>query len=210
MANNTTTPAPTPTPTAGPDEATDATSKFISALILNLVIALVCLIIFCLLRQKHKRVYAPRELLVEALAPGKRAESFFSWVIPAFVVKDDEVFHYAGIDALVHMRFMKLCFKIALVLMPYGIIVLVPVNYYGGADLSGLDRIALSNIVPESPKVWAHVVAAWVYTLIICYLLYQEWKTFIVYRQEFLSQGLAQQYAVLVRDLPAKVSGDKV
>lgn len=205
MANNNET-----TPTPSPDEeATDSTNKFTSALILNVVIALVCLIIFCLLRQKHKRVYAPRELLVETLAPGKRAESFFSWVIPAFVVKDDEVFHYAGIDALVHMRFIKLCFKIALVLMPYGIIVLIPVNYYGGGDLSGLDRIALSNIVPESPKVWAHVVAAWVYTLIICYLLYQEWKAFIVYRQEFLSQGMAQQYAVLVRDLPEKVSADK-
>lgn len=93
--------------------------------------------------------------------------------------------------------------------MPYGIVVLIPVNYFGGADLSGLDSIALSNIVPKSPKVWAHVVAAWVYTLIICYLLYEEWKAFIVYRQEFLGQGLAQHYAVLVRDLPTKVSIDR-
>lgn len=189
-----------------PEEATDTTNKFISALILNLIIALICLIIFCLLRQKHKIIYAPRQLLVETLAPGKRTESFFSWVIPAFVVKDDEVFQYAGIDALVHMRFLKLCFKIALVLMPYGIIVLIPVNYFGGGDLSGLDRIALSNIAVKSQKVWAHVVAAWVYTLIICYLLYQEWKAFIIYRQRFLSQGMGQQYAVMVRDLPAKVS----
>lgn len=192
--------------TNGSDEATDSTNKFISALILNLIIALICLILFCLLRQKHKIIYAPRQLLVETLAPGRRAESFFSWVIPAFVVKDDEVFRYAGIDAVVHTRFMKLCFKIALVLMPYGIVVLIPVNYFGGGDLTGLDSIALSNIVPKSPKVWAHVVAAWVYTLIICYLLYEEWKAFIVYRQEFLGQGLAQQYAVLVRDLPTKVS----
>lgn len=195
--------------TNGTDEATDSTNKFVSALILNLIIALICLILFCLLRQKHKIIYAPRQLLVETLAPGRRAESFFSWVIPAFVVKDDEVFRYAGIDAVVHTRFMKLCLKIALVLMPYGIVVLIPVNYFGGADLSGLDSIALSNIVPKSPKVWAHVVAAWVYTLIICYLLYEEWKAFIVYRQEFLGQGLAQHYAVLVRDLPTKVSIDR-
>ncbi|KAJ7371194.1 Transmembrane protein 63C [Desmophyllum pertusum] len=192
-----------------PEEATDTTNKFISALILNLIIALICLIIFCLLRQKHKIIYAPRQLLVETLAPGKRTESFFSWVIPAFVVKDDEVFQYAGIDALVHMRFLKLCFKIALVLMPYGIIVLIPVNYFGGGDLSGLDRIALSNIAVKSQKVWAHVVAAWVYTLIICYLLYQEWKAFIIYRQRFLSQGMGQQYAVMVRDLPAKLKDQK-
>lgn len=186
-------------------DGSDTTNKFVSALILNLIIAVVCLILFCVLRQKHKKIYAPRQLLVETPAPGKRAQSFFSWLSPAFVVKDKEVFHYAGIDAVIHMRFLKLCFKISVVLLPYGIIVLIPVNYFGGGDLHGLDKIALSNIEPKSPKVWAHVVAAWVYTLVICYLLYQEWKTFIGYRQEYLSQGMGHQYAVLVRDLPAKL-----
>ena len=167
---------------------------------------MVCLIIFCLLRQKHPKIYSPRQLLVESPAPGKRSQSFFSWLFPAIFVKDKEVFQYAGIDAVVHMRFLKLCFKISLVLLPYGIIVLIPVNYFGGEDLGGLDKLALSNITPKSPKVWAHVVAAWIYTLVICYLLHQEWKTFIVYRQEYLSQGSGYQYAVLVRDLPPKVS----
>ena len=190
-------------------DGSDTTNKFVSALILNVIIGVVCLILFCLLRRKYKVIYAPRQLLVETPAPGKRAESFFSWLLPAFVVKDQEVFQYAGIDAVVHMRFLKLCFKISLVLLPYGIAVLIPVNYFGGGDLNGLDKIALSNIALKSPKVWAHVVAAWVYTLIICYLLYQEWKTFIVYRQEFLSRGMGHQYAVLVRDLPAQVSAHK-
>lgn len=185
-------------------EVADSTNKFVSALILNLIIALICLILFCILRQKHKIIYAPRQLLIDTLAPGKRSQSFFSWLFPAFTVKDDEVFLYAGIDAVVHMRFMKLCFKIALVLMPYGIIVLIPVNYYGGGDLSGLEQIALSNIVVKSSKVWAHTVAAWLYTLIICYLLYMEWKAFIMYRQQYLSKGMGYQYAVLVRDLPDK------
>ena len=187
-------------------EGSDTTNTFVSALILNLIISVVCLIIFCLLRQKHPKIYSPRQLLVESPAPGKRSQSFFSWLFPAIFVKDKEVFQYAGIDAVVHMRFLKLCFKISLVLLPYGIIVLIPVNYFGGEDLGGLDKLALSNITPKSPKVWAHVVAAWIYTLVICYLLHQEWKTFIVYRQEYLSQGRGYQYAVLVRDLPPKVS----
>lgn len=191
-------------------EGSDTTNKFVSALILNVVIAVVVLIVFCLLRRKHKIIYAPRQILVETPAPGKPTLGFFSWLLPAFVVKDNEVFQYAGMDAVVHMRFLKLCFKISLVLLPYGIIVLIPVNYYGGGGLHGLDKIALSNIAVKSPKVWAHVVAAWVYTLIICYLLYQEWKEFISYRQQFLSRGMGQQYAVLVRDLPAKVSVDQI
>lgn len=188
------------------DEGSDTTNKFVSALILNAVIGVVCLIIFCLLRRKHKVVYAPRQLLVETPVPGKPTQSFFAWFLQAFNVKDNEVFEYAGMDAVVHLRFLKLCFKISLVLLPYGIIVLIPVNYFGGEDLHGLDKIALSNISIGSPKVWAHVVAAWVYTLIICFLLYQEWKAFISYRQEFLSRGMAHQYAVLVRDLPEQVS----
>lgn len=189
-----------------PEDGSDTTNKFVSALVLNAIIGIVCLILFCLLRRKHKKIYAPRQLLVETPAPGKRDQSFFSWLLPAFCVKDREVFQYAGIDAVVHMRFLKLCFKISLVLMPYGIIVLIPVNYFGGEDLLGLDRIAVSNISPGSPKVWAHVVATWIYTLIICYLLHQEWREFIIYRQEFLSQGMGNQYAVLVRDLPTKVN----
>ena len=187
--------------------SSDATNKFTSSLILNLIIAVVCLVLFCLLRRKHQRIYSPRQLLLETPVPvAQRTPSIFSWILPAFVVKDSEVFKYAGIDALVHMRFLKLCFKISLVLMPYGLIVLIPINYFGGEELLGLDRIALSNITVKSSKVWAHVVAAWLYTLIICYLFHQEWKAFILYRQQFLSQGFANQYAVLVRDLPAKVS----
>lgn len=188
------------------EETSDATNKFVSSLILNLIIAVVCLVLFCLLRRKHQVIYSPRQLLLETPLPaGKRTPSIFSWILPAFFVKDNEVFRYAGIDALVHMRFLKLCLKISLVLLPYGIIVLIPVNYFGGGDLQGLDRIALSNIEVKSSMVWAHVVAVWIYTLIICYLFHQEWKAFICYRQQFLSQGLAHQYAVLVRDLPAKL-----
>lgn len=185
----------------------DVTNKFISSLILNLIIAVVCLVLFCMLRRKHQRIYSPRQLLLETPVPvAQRTPSIFSWILPAFFVKDSEVFQYAGIDALVHMRFLKLCFKISLVLLPYGLIVLIPINYFGGEELQGLDRIALSNIKLKSSMVWAHVVAAWLYTLIICYLFHQEWKAFISYRQQFLRQGFANQYAVLVRDLPAKVS----
>ncbi|KAK2563346.1 CSC1-like protein ERD4 [Acropora cervicornis] len=184
----------------------DVTNKFISSLILNLIIAVVCLVLFCMLRRKHQRIYSPRQLLLETPVPvAQRTPSIFSWILPAFFVKDSEVFQYAGIDALVHMRFLKLCFKISLVLLPYGLIVLIPINYFGGEELQGLDRIALSNIKLKSSMVWAHVVAAWLYTLIICYLFHQEWKAFISYRQQFLRQGFANQYAVLVRDLPAKL-----
>lgn len=189
------------------DDGSESTNKFVSSIVINLAVALVALSLFSFLRPRLKRIYCPRQLLLDVMFPlGKLPRSFFAWVIPAFMANDDDVFYYAGIDALVYMRFLRLCVKISLVIMPYGIAVLLPLNYFGRGGLHGLDRIAMSNIKAESTKVWAHVVPAWFYTFIICYLLYEEWKIYIMYRQEYLSSGKGHQYAVLVRDLPVKVT----
>jgi len=122
------------------------------------------------------------------------------------MAKDNDVFEYAGFDALVYIRFLKLCIKISLVILPYGIAVLLPLNIYGGHHGTGLPKMTMSNLLEDSSMMWAHFIAVWVYSLIICYLLYEEWKVFIVYRQEYLTKGLHHQYAVLVRDLPSRVS----
>lgn len=188
------------------DDGSESTNKFVSSLVINLGVALVVLSVFSFLRPRLKRIYSPRQLLLDMMFPlGKLPHSSFAWVIPAFMANDDDVFYYAGIDALVYMRFLKLCVKIALVIMPCGIAVLLPLNYYGNGSLHGLDKVAMSNIKEGSSKVWAHLVAAWFYTVIICYLLYEEWKVYIMYRQEYLTSGKGHQYAVLVRDVPAKV-----
>lgn len=188
------------------DDGSESTNLFVSSLVINFSISLLALGLFSFLRPRLKQIYSPRQLLLDVMFPlGKLPHSFFAWVIPAFMANDDDVFYYAGIDALVYMRFMRLCVKISLVIMPYGIAVLLPLNYFGGEGLHGLDRVALSNIEHESSKVWAHVVPAWFYTFIICYLLYEEWKMYIMYRQEYLSSGKGYQYAVLIRDLPVKV-----
>ncbi|XP_015749318.1 PREDICTED: CSC1-like protein ERD4, partial [Acropora digitifera] len=189
------------------DNGTESTHTFISSLVINLSLSLLMITLFSILRPRLKRIYAPRQILLEMIFPlGKLPHSFFAWVIPAFVANDDDVFYYAGIDALVYMRFLKLCIKISFLIFPYGIAVLLPLNCYGTADLSGLDKLSMSNLGQRSERLWAHLVAAWVYTLIICYLLYLEWKIYIMYRQEYLSNGKSHQYAVLVRDVPRKVS----
>jgi len=189
-----------------PDDGTESTNKFVSSIVVNLAVAVVALGLFSYLRPRLKQIYSPRQLLLDVMFPlGKLPNSFFAWIIPAFMANDDDVFYYAGIDALVYMRFLRLCVKISLVIMPYGIAVLLPLNYFGQGALHGLDRIAMSNVAPQSSKFWAHVVSAWFYTVIICYLLYEEWKIYIVYRQEYLANGRGHQYAVLIRDIPVKV-----
>lgn len=195
-----------PTDDPGSLEQNSDTSAFLISFAINGAIAFVVLLLFSLLRRKNKKIYSPRLILLEQKFPlGKLPKWIFSWIIPALMAKDDDVFEYAGFDALVYIRFLKLCVKISLVILPYGIAVLLPLNIYGGHKGTGLPKMTMSNLLEDSPKMWAHFVAVWVYTFVIFYLLYEEWKVFVVYRQEYLAKGLHYQYAVLVRDLPPMV-----
>ena len=189
------------------DNGAESTHTFVSSLIVNLSVAVVVISLFSILRPRLKRIYSPRQMLLDMMFPlGKLPHSFFAWIIPAFMASDDDVFYYAGIDALVYMRFLKLCIKISVVIFPYGTAVLVPLHCFGKVGVQGLDKLAVSNVQPGSSRLWAHLIAAWIYTMIICYLLYEEWKIYIMYRQEYLSCGKGHQYTLLVRDVPLKVS----
>ncbi|XP_032233382.2 CSC1-like protein ERD4 [Nematostella vectensis] len=187
----------------------DSTDVFLVSLGLNAGIAVVILSLFSHLRTRIKRLYAPRLILLDTMFPlGKLPNSSFAWIMPAFMANDDDIFFYSGIDAFVYIRFMKLCFKISLILLPYGIAVLLPLNHYGGMDATGLDKLTMSNIKERSPKLWAHLVAVWGYTLVICYLLYEEWRVYVLYRQEHLSKGLRSQYTVFVSELPTQLQDE--
>lgn len=192
------------------DNGAESTHTFVSSLIVNLSVAVVVISLFSILRPRLKRIYSPRQMLLDMMFPlGKLPHSFFAWIIPAFMASDDDVFYYAGIDALVYMRFLKLCIKISVVIFPYGTAVLVPLHCFGKVGVQGLDKLAVSNVQPGSSRLWAHLIAAWIYTMIICYLLYEEWKIYIMYRQEYLSCGKGHQYTLLVRDVPLKFQNEQ-
>lgn len=179
---------------------------FTVALLINAIIAIVVLLIFSFLRSKHKHIYAPRLLLVDKAYPlGSFNEKCFGWIIPALRATNDDIFNYSGMDGLVLIRFIKVSLLMSLIILPYGVVVLIPLHVHGGLHLEALDALTLSNVEAGSSKVWAHLIAVWAYTLIFCYLLYREWKTYIEYRQKWLAKGLKHHYAVLVRDLPTKV-----
>ena len=183
----------------------DSTQAFVVVIVICLIIFITAVLFFSTVRTKLRQVYSPRQLLLESklLPSGKTPRSFFSWILPAFHATEDDIFHIAGIDAVIYMRFIKLLLKFALVTMPLGIVILLPLNFHGGNDIvPGMERISMSNVSAKSNKLWAHFLAIWTYSLVIFYLTYQEWKTYIKYRQMYLSKGLGKQYALLVQNLP--------
>ena len=136
----------------------------------------------------------------------KLSDSLFSWVTPSFRITDEDLFDFAGFDIFVYLRFVRLCIKVFALSLPYGLLVLIPLNRSGGANLQGMGTLTLGNVEEESDKLWAHLVGVWLYSIFIYILLYKEWQIFAHYRQLYLRKGYEEQYSILVMDLPNKVS----
>lgn len=191
---------------------------FVSSLIFNCAISLVILIIFSILRPKYDYVYQPNfkrltELLHNKIPERKLSllrkvtlsSSFFAWIVPAFRLKDNELYELVGFDAFVYLRFVRLCFKIATVSFPYAAVVLIPVNMLGGNHQTGLDQLTLGNVSQQSDKLWAHLVGVWLFSFLIYYLLFTEWRVYVKYRQRYLKENMDHHYSVLVTQLPSEV-----
>ena len=185
----------------------EQTFKFV--MVLCAIIFTIAVAFFTLIRTKFRQIYAPRLLLIENKMFGignSPRKARFSWITLAFNTKDDDLFAFAGFDALMFIRFLRLMLKIALCTMPYGLIVLLPLNAVGKNHLlDGLNRLSMSNIAHKSTHLWAHWVAVWFYSLLVCFLCLQEWKFYIQYRQRYLKKGLHHQFSILVREIPDKV-----
>ena len=185
----------------------EQTFKFV--MVLCSIIFTLAVVFFTLIRTKFRQIYAPRLLLIENKMFGignLPKKSYFSWVTLAFTTKDDDLYAFAGFDALIYIRFLRLMLKFALCTMPYGLIVLLPLNSVGKNNLpDGLNRLSMSNIVNGSSHLWAHWFAVWLYSILVCFFCFQEWKIYIQYRQRYLKKGLHHQFSILVREIPEEV-----
>lgn len=187
----------------------EPTKTFVVVLITCLILFLLTMLLFSWLRTRLKRIYSPRLLLMQDqhLPHGKLPSSWFAWISPAMMAKDDDIFNHLGLDALVYIRFLRLLIKASIFTLPYGIFILIPLNFHGGMHLKEtLDRISLSNVRLESPKLWAHLIALWVYSLSFLYIVNEEWKVYVLFRQIYLTKDLKKQHVALVQDVPKEVN----
>ncbi|XP_065058081.1 uncharacterized protein LOC135685912 isoform X2 [Rhopilema esculentum] len=145
----------------------------------------------------------------QRLPQGKLPSTLFAWVTPAMMINDDDIFNHLGLDALIYLRFLRLLLKAAIFTLPYGIFILIPLNVNGGMKLKeGLDKISMSNVKLESPKLWAHLLAVLIYSLVFLYIMKKEWEVFVLYRQIYLTKRRAKGHVVLVQDIPKENQED--
>ncbi|KAJ5318613.1 hypothetical protein N7476_005033 [Penicillium atrosanguineum] len=117
------------------------------------------------------------------------------------------------------------------IFMPLGCLVLpvlLPINYMSGKskplkdgissnirwNVTGLDQLAWGNVKPEhSSRYWAHLIMAVIVVIYVCFIIFDELRTYVRIRQDHLTspqhQCCASANTVLVTAIPFNVLSEQ-
>ncbi|KAK7295407.1 hypothetical protein RJT34_18314 [Clitoria ternatea] len=196
-------------------------SALLTSVGINFGLCLIFVILYSILRKQpgNIAVYAPR-----LVSEGKRQEGDQfdlehlspprGWLRNAWDPSDDEFLSAVGLDAFVFMRIFVFSLKVFTFGGIVGILFLLPVNYMGTQlrdnsefQNKSLDSFSISNVNNGSKRLWIHFCAAYVFTGVVCMLLYYEYEYISSKRIAcfYSSKPEPHHFTILVRGIPVPV-----
>ncbi|KAJ1878781.1 phosphate metabolism protein 7 [Coemansia sp. RSA 1722] len=193
--------------TTSDNSPNNSVHTFLSSLFFNLAVSAGILLLFCILRPRFKRVYAPRTYAVEK---EKRSEPIgngvFSWIPAVLRVPDEDIIQRSGLDTYMFLRGIRSNLIIFAVIGVVSAATILPINILGTNGLTGLDSLSIGNVDSKSSRLWVHVGF---FGLIVVWTLWNivgELRIYTHLRMWWLTHPnhatRAQASTVLVTDLP--------
>lgn len=197
-------------------------SALLTSVGINLGLCLLFFTLYSILRKQpgNLYVYAPR-LVDKEKSQQHESDDFdlerllpsASWVRNAWQLSEDEILSISGLDGLVFTRIFTFSLKVFTIAGVIGISILLPINYFGNQlsdDFShlpnkSLDSFSISNVNDGSNRLWVHFSAAYIFTGVVCYLLYYEHNYISAKRIAYFYSSKPQphQFTILVRSIPS-------
>nr|XP_027187716.1 CSC1-like protein HYP1 isoform X2 [Cicer arietinum] len=161
-------------------------SALLTSVAINLGLCLLFFTLYSILRKQpgNITVYVPRLVAEGKVKEGghfnlERLLPTAGWVRKAWEPTEEEFLLNCGLDAFVFMRIFVFSLKVFTFGGIIGMFVLFPINYMGSqlsddSDFQhkSLDSFSVSNVNNGSNRLWIHFSAAYVFTGVVCYLLY--------------------------------------
>ncbi|TKY65146.1 CSC protein HYP1 [Spatholobus suberectus] len=185
---------------------------------INLGLCFIFFTLYSILRKQpgNISVYAPRLVAEGKCQEGDQFNSACllptaGWVRKAWETSEEEFLSTAGLDAFVFMRIFVLSLKIFTFGAIVGLLILLPINYMGSqlrdnSDFQNksLDSFSISNVNNGSNRLWIHFFAAYVFTGVVCILLYYEYEYISSKRIAcfYSSKPEPHHFTILVRGIP--------
>eukprot|EP01112_Ceratiomyxa_fruticulosa_P015573 TRINITY_DN4595_c0_g1_i1.p1 TRINITY_DN4595_c0_g1~~TRINITY_DN4595_c0_g1_i1.p1 ORF type:complete len:790 (-),score=112.28 TRINITY_DN4595_c0_g1_i1:55-2424(-) len=184
-------------------------------LAINVGLSILFLSLFELCRRKWPTLYQPRCYKDESKTRYRKykeiappPQGLLGWAKGALNYSDETLFHTHGLDALMHLRFLRILIIIVLCQLFYGVIVLFSVNYSASKSFRGtLLSLSMVNVASGSPYLTAHAISVALNTLILFYGIYKNHIEFVKYRVRYKSLVEPHNFAVLITHIPSEING---
>ncbi|XP_031129633.1 CSC1-like protein ERD4 [Ipomoea triloba] len=198
-------------------------SSFLTSLGTSFVIFVVLMLLFVWLSRKpgNAVVYYPNRILkgLDPVENGYVSRNPFSWIREALSSSEADIITMSGVDTAVYFVFLTTALGIlvfsGLILLP----TLLPVaatdhsvrlnSTTSNGTFNELDRLSMGHIGKNSPRLWAFLIATYWVSVVTYFFLWKAYKHVSGLRVEALmsSEASAEQYAILVRDIPPVPEG---
>ncbi|KAJ1398737.1 Calcium-dependent channel, 7TM region, putative phosphate [Sesbania bispinosa] len=193
-------------------------SALLTSVAINLGLCFLFFTLYSILRKQpgNITVYVPRLVAEGKVKEGgqfnlERLLPTAGWVRKAWEPSEEEFLSNSGLDAFVFMRIFIFSLKVFTFGGIIGMFILVPINYMGSqlsddSDFQhkSLDSFTISNVNNGSNRLWIHFSAAYVFTGVVCYLLYYEYRYISSKRIAcfYSSKPQPHHFTLLVRGIP--------
>ncbi|KAG0367716.1 hypothetical protein BGZ54_003394 [Gamsiella multidivaricata] len=189
----------------------------------NVALSLITLGAFCWLRPRNGVIYARK---YKSSPQDKRAprleEGYFSWMRPVWSCPDEVLVEKIGLDAVVFIRFVRMCRQIFLAMAVIGCGALIPINIIFTlraqrnmpTDQASTDKVSMLTMAGMSDLrwLWAHVGGVWVFSMIMYIAMLHNYKTFLGFRiRYFESEAYQEDVAsrtIMLAGLPSTLQND--
>ncbi|RMZ72093.1 DUF221 domain [Pyrenophora seminiperda CCB06] len=176
---------------ADPFQAEVQQNSIYAAIVYSFVVSGLLVLVFCFLRPRISRVYAPRAKHAdERHRPKPLDNKPLGWLSAVKDVSEQDLVHTIGLDAVVFLRFMRMTRNIFLVLMVVGLALLIPINVAGGASFydQWSNIPTLMKFTPQyifGRKFWAYVFFAYVVQGTVCGFLWRGYGVVVRLRRGY-------------------------
>ncbi|KAI8900798.1 hypothetical protein BC833DRAFT_580558, partial [Globomyces pollinis-pini] len=163
----------------------------------------------------YTRIYDAKTQNDKLLYPG----GLFEWIKSVICTPEDVVLEHVGLDAVMYLRYLRMCFKIFGIVLVFIFLVLLPLNYFvnhpteelGIVRPDSLKFFSISEIENGSRLLWVHVLCTYFVSIVAYKLLYNGYRKYTVTVSKILKQPKTNHVAdlnqrtVLISNLPPEL-----
>ncbi|KAG0038482.1 hypothetical protein BGZ82_000101 [Podila clonocystis] len=176
-------------------------------------VSIVCLGIFEWNRRKKtlQYLYSPRCRLKVNPSPPMSLK-FLGWIIPTIKIPEDFYITNVGLDAVMFLRFLKMCLQFCVFNAVVVGTILLPIHYTAGTEYSEVPRMSILNVASDSNVLWAHVFLTYLVTVSWMFLLFKNYWQWMDLRREYtlqrIRQGEIAERSIFISRLPSNLRSD--